>query len=159
MRRVSRRRTVAPGRGWSYAPIPDDRGREMTERFKLTGWRKIAAATWGGPRDPQIFGDLEIDATAALSFIEQARDAQDVKLTMTHMVGKGLAHALGENPDLNCHLYRGRLVRRETVDVFFIVSAERGEELSGVKVARADEKPIVEIAQELAQRVERIRTG
>ncbi|MGH2694155.1 MAG: 2-oxo acid dehydrogenase subunit E2 [Actinomycetota bacterium] len=131
----------------------------MTERSKLTGWRKIAAATWGGPKDPQIFGDLEIDATGALVFMEEAREVSGVKLTMTHMVGKALAHALGEHPDLNCHLYRGRLVRRESADVFFIVSAESGAELSGVKVLHADQKPVVEIAQELARRVEAIRTG
>jgi pyruvate/2-oxoglutarate dehydrogenase complex dihydrolipoamide acyltransferase (E2) component len=131
----------------------------MTKRTKIQGWRKIAAATWGKPSDPQIYGDLEIDATAALDFIEAARAATGQPLTITTMVGKALAHAMGEHPDLNVRLYRGHFVQRETVDVFFIVSSDEGAELSGVKVERADEKPVVEIARELAERTGRIRSG
>jgi pyruvate/2-oxoglutarate dehydrogenase complex dihydrolipoamide acyltransferase (E2) component len=129
----------------------------MANRTKIQGWRKISAATWGHPNDPQIYGDLEIDATACLAFIEDARDAADVKLTMTHMVGKAIAHALGENPDLNVRMYRNYFIQRDTVDVFFIVSMGEGAELSGVKVERADEKPVIEIARELAERATRIR--
>ena len=129
----------------------------MANRTKIQGWRKIAAATWGQPNDPQIYGDLEVDATELLRFIDDARDATGVKLTVTHMAGKALAHALGEHSDLNVRLYRGHFVQRETVDVFFIVSAGEGSELSGVKVERADEKPVVEIAKELSQRARRIR--
>lgn len=131
----------------------------MTRRTKIQGWRKIAAATWSSPVDPQIYGDLEIDASPCLDFMEQARSTAGVKLTMTHMVGKALAHALGENPDLNVRLYRGHFIQRDTVDVFFIVSADAGAELSGVKVERADEKPVVEIARDLAGRASKIREG
>lgn len=129
------------------------------DKIKVEGWRKIAVATWGHPNDPQIYGDLEVDATAALDFVEDARDATGVKVTLTHMVGKSLAYAFGEHPDLNVRLYRGRLIRRDTADIFFIVSAGGGAELSGVKVTAADEKPVVEIARELDQRVGRIRSG
>lgn len=131
----------------------------MAKKTKIEGWRKIAAATWGHPNDPQIFGDLEVDGTAALEFIEDARKATDVKLSVTHLVGKSLAHAFGENPDLNVRLYKSHFVQRETIDIFFIVSASSGAELSGVKVMNANEKPVVEIARELAERANRIRTG
>ena len=131
----------------------------MSKKTKISGWRKIAAATWGHPNDPQIFGDLEVDATALLEFIDDAREATRARLTVTHMVGKAIAHALGEHPDLNVRLHRGHFVQRETVDVFFIVSAGSGAELSGVKVERADEKPVVEIAKELTNRAARVRTG
>jgi len=130
----------------------------MARAKKLTGWRKIAAATWGSPDDPQIFGDLEIDATALLAFQERAR-AAGVKLTITHLAGKAIAHAYAENPDLNTRLYRGKLIPREQIDIFFIVSAEQGAELSGVKVEHADTKPVVEIATELAARTGRIHAG
>jgi pyruvate dehydrogenase E2 component (dihydrolipoamide acetyltransferase) len=131
----------------------------MSDRVKIQGWRKIAGATWGHPNDPQIYGDLEIDGGPALDFIEQARNATGIKLSITHMVGKALAHAFGENPDLNVRLYRGHFIPRDSVDVFFIVSAEKGAELSGVKVVEADRKPVVEIARELAERVGRIHAG
>ena len=131
----------------------------MAKKTKIEGWRKIAAATWKHPNDPQIFGDLEIDATAALEFIEDARSATDVKLSITHLVGKSLAHAFDENPDLNVRLHKSHFVQRDTIDIFFIVSMSSGSELSGVKVVKANEKPVVEIARELAERANRIRSG
>jgi pyruvate dehydrogenase E2 component (dihydrolipoamide acetyltransferase) len=94
-----------------------------------------------------------------LDFIRTAREKADVKLSVTHLAGKAVAKALGDHPDLNVRLYRGHFIQRETVDVFFIVSMAQGNELSGVKVERADEKSVVEIANELATRAGRIRGG
>jgi pyruvate/2-oxoglutarate dehydrogenase complex dihydrolipoamide acyltransferase (E2) component len=130
----------------------------MGERTRLRGWRKIAAASWRRPLDPQIYGDVVMDAGAVLRFIHEAREA-GVRLSVTHLVGKALAHAFAENPDLNGYQRRGSFVRRDQIDIFFIVSADSGNELSGVKVERADEKPVVEIARELAERVELIHSG
>lgn len=128
-------------------------------RRKIAGWRKIAAAAWGSPNDPQIYGDLEIDATKVLEFVSHVRERTDIPITVTTLVGKAIATALGEHPDLNVRMYRGHFHQRETVDIFFIVSADAGAELSGVKVERADQKSAVEIAAELRGRAERIRTG
>jgi pyruvate dehydrogenase E2 component (dihydrolipoamide acetyltransferase) len=128
----------------------------VSKKTKIRGWRKITAATWGHPNDPQIYGDLEIDATAALAFVDAARNA-GLKLTMTHLAGKAIGYALGQNPDLNVRMYRSHFVQRDTVDIFFIVSTDAGSELSGVKVVGADKKPVIEIARELAERAGRIR--
>ena len=130
----------------------------MARTGKLRGWRKIAAASWGRATDPQIYGDLEIDATAMLRFIDAAR-AAGAKLTITHLAGKAMAHAFAEHPDLNVRLRRGRLIPRERVEIFFIVSTAGGGELSGVKVADADRKPVTDIAAELAARAARIHSG
>lgn len=130
----------------------------MPKRTKMQGWRKLSAATWGHPNDPQIFGDLEVDASAALAFIDEAR-ATGAKVTMTHMAGKALAYGLGEHPDLNVRMHRGHFIERESVDVFFIASIGDGAELSGVKVERADKRAVVDIASELTERATRIRTG
>jgi pyruvate/2-oxoglutarate dehydrogenase complex dihydrolipoamide acyltransferase (E2) component len=131
----------------------------VSERKKIRGWRKIAAATWGPPNDPQIYGDLDIDATNLLAFIEEAREVSGEKVTVTHVAGKAVAHALGQHPDLNVRMYRGHFVQRPTVDIFFIVSADAGSELSGVKVVEADRKSVVEIAAELGGRARTIRSG
>lgn len=131
----------------------------VKSRVKIKGWRKIAVATWGVPNDPQIYGDLEIDATPILDFMDEARTATGTKLTITNMVGKAIAHALAEHPELNVRLYRGYFVPRETVDIFFVVSADAGAELSGVKIENADQKAVVDIAKELAGRAGRIRAG
>lgn len=130
-----------------------------SETAKARGWRRVAAAVWGQPNDPQIYGDFEIDATALSAFIEEARRMTDVRVTVTHVVGKAIAHGLGENPDLNSRLHRGRFTPRESVDIFFVASVAGGNEVSGVKVVGADRKSVVEIADELARRVERVRSG
>jgi pyruvate dehydrogenase E2 component (dihydrolipoamide acetyltransferase) len=129
------------------------------KRSKIRGWRKITSATWGHPNDPQIYGDLEVDAGNLLAFIDDARAATGVRLSVTHMVGKGIAQALGEHPDLNVHLHGNYFIHNPTVDIFFIVSTDAGAELDGVKVVGADRKPVVDIARELSDRAGRIRSG
>jgi pyruvate/2-oxoglutarate dehydrogenase complex dihydrolipoamide acyltransferase (E2) component len=127
--------------------------------MRAEGWRKVASATWRDPLDPQIYGDLEIDASKLLSFIEDARAATGAHVTVTHLVGRAIARALGENPDLNVRMRRGRFVPRDTVAIFFVVAVEGGKDLSGVRVREADRKSAVEIAEELAARAAKVRTG
>jgi len=129
----------------------------MSRTGRATGWRKVAVAVWRGPNDPQIYGDLEVDATPLQAFIDGARAASGVRVTVTHAVGKAIAHALAEHPDLNVRLRRGRFLPRESVDIFFVASVAGGRDVSGLKVEHADRKPLVEIAEEIIRRVERIR--
>lgn len=126
---------------------------------RLHGWRKLAGATWGGPNDPQFYGDLEIDAGALLEYQLQLREGAGVRVTMTHLIGRAVAHALAESPGMCVRIARGREIPRETADVFFIVSDPAGEELTGVKIVRADEKSAVEIATELDAATASIRAG
>lgn len=130
----------------------------MASGKRLRGWRKIARATWGPPSDPQIYGELELDAGALLSYLAEAR-RRGVRLTVTHLIGRGVAHALAEHPDVNVRLRGARAIPRETVDVFFIVTSEDGRELSGVKVREADRKSAVGIAEELSRQVARVHAG
>lgn len=117
---------------------------------RLHGWRKLAGSTWGSPNDPQFFGDLDIDAAAMLETVETLREAGSAHVTITHLVGRAVAHALVEVPEMTVRLARGREHPRDSVDVFFIVSTDGGSDLSGIKVAQADRKGIGEIAEELA---------
>ncbi len=124
----------------------------------LYGWRRVASAMWNPPSDPQIYGELDIDARPVLAFIDRAR-AAGYHLTPTHVVGRALAHALVEVPDLNVRIRRGRAQARPSVDVFFISSVAGGRDLSGVKVAHAATKPAAEIAVELARRSDAMKQG
>lgn len=127
--------------------------------MRAEGWRKVASATWRGPVDPQIYGDLEIDATRLLAFVEEARVATGAHVTVTHLVGRGLAHGLAENPDLNVRKRGGRFIPRDDVSIFFVVAVDDGKDLSGVKVRQADRKSAVDVARELTERAGRIKTG
>jgi pyruvate/2-oxoglutarate dehydrogenase complex dihydrolipoamide acyltransferase (E2) component len=125
---------------------------------KLTGWRRIAAAIWRGPADPQIYGTLEVDAAPITRMIERAR-AQGVRVTPTVVVGRAIAHALRAVPDLNVRLVGGHAVPRPSIDVFFIAAVGGGNDLSGVKVTRVDEKGAIDVARELAGRSARAKRG
>jgi pyruvate/2-oxoglutarate dehydrogenase complex dihydrolipoamide acyltransferase (E2) component len=127
--------------------------------MKAQGWRAIAAAIWKRPNDPQIYGDLEIDAASLLAFVDAGRRSTGIHVTVTHAVGKALALALAEQPELNTRLYRGRFLPRASVDIFFVAAVEGGKQVSGVKIERADQKSLVEIADELVRRVARVRAG
>jgi pyruvate dehydrogenase E2 component (dihydrolipoamide acetyltransferase) len=130
----------------------------MARGARATGWRRIAVAIWGPPRDPQIYGELELDAGSALAFLERARAAGH-RVGPTQLVGRALALALRGVPELNTRLLRGRFLPRPSVDVFFITAVGGGRDLSGVKVERVDEKPAVEIGDELLGRARELRQG
>jgi 2-oxoacid dehydrogenase/acyltransferase catalytic subunit len=126
---------------------------------RVRGWRKLAGSTWGRPMDPQFFGDLELDAGPLLSYQAEARRSADVHMTLTHLVGKAVAYGLAEVPELRIRLAHGREYERDSVDVFFIVAAEGGQELTGVKVHGADRKSAIDIATEVQARCAAIGAG
>ena len=125
---------------------------------RTSGWRRVAAAIWGDPEDPQIYGMVEVEGAPILEFIEGARRAGH-HVTVTHLVGRAIALALRQVPELNVRIRGGREYPRKTVDVFFITAVAGGHDLSGVKVAGADQKPAVEIASELSAGAGRLRSG
>ncbi len=125
---------------------------------RLTGWRHIANAMWGPPDDPQIYGALDVDAAAPLAFIERARAAGH-HVTATHLVGRALAHALVEVPDLNVRIRGMRAYPRSSVDVFFITAVSGGHDLSGVKVEAVDTHSVYDVAVELGRRARRMKSG
>jgi pyruvate dehydrogenase E2 component (dihydrolipoamide acetyltransferase) len=124
----------------------------------LGGWRKIATAAWDGPNDPQVFGLLEVDATAARAFLDSARAAGH-HVTLTHLAGRAVAHALAAVPELNVRIVAGRAFPRPSIDVFFITAIEGGRDLSGVKVREADAKSAIAIAEELGARGRALKDG
>lgn len=126
---------------------------------RLHGWRKIAGATWRGPRDPQIYGDLEVDAGSLQEYLRVVRERTGVHVTSTHLVTRAVAYALREVPEANGTLRLHRFYPHSTVDVFVIVALDEGRDLSGVKIRAADTKSVVDIARELAARAERLRAG
>ncbi len=125
---------------------------------KLRGWRKLAGSFWGPPNDPQFYGDLELDAGTMLEYLHQLRERTNTHVTLTHAVGRAVAHGLDSAPDLQVRLARGREYPRESTDIFFIVAAEGGE-LTGWKVDRANEKSLVEVAEELGSSQQSISSG
>ena len=133
----------------------------MTE-FKpfedVSTFRRMAAAMWQRPRDPSIYGSMDVDATAALAFL--AAQPKEPRVTITHLVARAVALALRDQPELNGKVrFWGRLEQRQTVDVFVTVATEGARDLSGARIERADEKSLAELAREIAERAAKIRGG
>jgi pyruvate dehydrogenase E2 component (dihydrolipoamide acetyltransferase) len=139
---------------------------------RIPAWRKLALATWSAPHSPAAYGVLDLDCENALAWAARAREATGEKITLTHLVGKAAALAIASVPEANGFASLGRLMLRETVDVFFQVAFFDGDEggatrvddagrgdanLAGAKIQRADQKDVVAIARELRERAQRIR--
>jgi pyruvate/2-oxoglutarate dehydrogenase complex dihydrolipoamide acyltransferase (E2) component len=139
---------------------------------RLPAWRRLALQTWDAPSSPAAYGVLDLDCEAALDWCARARDASGEKVTLTHLVGKAAAVAIASAPETNGFASLGRLMLRDTVDVFFQVAffdereaaADKGERetrrdanLAGAKVQRTDEKGVVAVARELRERATAIR--
>ncbi len=139
----------------------------------LPAWRKLALGTWAGPTNPTAYGVLDLDCEDALAWAVRAREATGEKITLTHIVGKAAALAMASAPETNGFASLGRLMLRDSVDVFFQVAffdgdgglprgaeveARRDANLAGAKVDQADQKSVVGIARELRERSRAIRT-
>jgi pyruvate dehydrogenase E2 component (dihydrolipoamide acetyltransferase) len=134
----------------------------FTPMHDVSSFRRMAAAMWSQPRDPSIYGAMDVDATPLLAFLDEARaDAgPDVKLTITHLVARAVAIALHDQPEINAKVrFWGRLEQRESVDIFVSVSTDGGRDLSGARIERADEKSLVELARAVAAQARTIRDG
>lgn len=124
----------------------------------LRGFRRIAAAIWNAPSDPQIYGQFELDATKLLEFVRGARE-DGHHVTPTQLAGRALGQALRQVPSLNVRLVGGRAVERPSVDVFFITSVAGGRDLTGVKITEIDRKPVIEVARELDEQSRKLKDG
>jgi pyruvate/2-oxoglutarate dehydrogenase complex dihydrolipoamide acyltransferase (E2) component len=121
--------------------------------------RKLAIASWSSPKEGNIYGKVTVDATEALAYLEQVREETGERVTLTHLVGKAVAAALAEEPTLNGYIRLGRYVPHDEVAIAFLVSMEDGSDLAKAKVSGIDRKSITEVAAELRERAERLRTG
>jgi hypothetical protein len=121
--------------------------------------RKLAIASWRGPREPNIYGKLELDATEALAYLRQVRERSAERVTLTHLVGRATGAALAAEPTLNGTIRLGRYVPNERVSLAFLVTMPDGSDLGRAKVDDVDRKDVVTIARELRERSERLRSG
>lgn len=131
-------------------------GKAFRRAKELPTWRRIASNAWMPPRDSTIYGSIEVDAGNLLDFIAAARK-EGRRITVTHAVAKAVANAIATMPEVNGIVARGSLWLRESVDVFIQVALDQGRTLSGTIIRNADQKPIDEIALEVAEKAERIR--
>lgn len=124
---------------------------------RMSNRRKLAIASWRAPREGNIYGKLTLDATQALAYLEHVRTTTGERATITHLVGKVAAIALGEERSLNGRILMGKYRPHDTVDIAFLVAFEEGADLAQAKIEHADQKSTADIARELREKAERLR--
>lgn len=126
----------------------------------LSSWRVISLNLWDKPRDPTVYGLIDVEMGAALEYLRAVNEMDPgAKATVTHLVVKAIARALAAHPEANAIASRRRLYQRDSVDVYCQVATDGGNDLTGVKVAHADQKSVAAIASELAIAVSRVHAG
>lgn len=121
--------------------------------------RKLSTAAWRPPREPNIYGKLELAATEALAYLRGVRERSGERVTSTHLVGRATAAALAAEPSLNGRISLGRFVPNDRVSLAFLVTMPDGSDLARARMDDADTKGVATIAAELRERAERLRTG
>lgn len=121
--------------------------------------RKLAVATWRGPRAGLLYARLEIDATPLLAYAERLSAGSAVPVRPVHVLGRAVALGLREVPAFNARVLLGRVVPHERVDVGFAVDIRNGDDLAPAVLRDADLLPTVRIAELLGEAARTVRTG
>lgn len=130
----------------------------MADRYN-TAWRELATALYAPPAEGKIYGTLDLDVGEALRFLE-ARRAEGVPLTITHLMVAALGRALAEDvPELNCFVRRGRVVPRSRVDVALAAQSAAGQGVGVIRVRDAHRLGLAEIAERVRGEAGRHRAG
>lgn len=121
--------------------------------------RKVAVASWRPSRDGRIYTRAEVDASAALAYCARVQRETGVRVTITHVVGVALAHALRDEPDIRARIVLGRVVPLAACDICFAVDIGAGSDLVPMKVAGVDRLTPSQVAVELERGVAGLRAG
>jgi pyruvate/2-oxoglutarate dehydrogenase complex dihydrolipoamide acyltransferase (E2) component len=145
-------------------------GSNVPGRFidKPSLWRRVSSVAWQSPNDPTIYGMLDVDASAALAYLDKLRKETGEQVTITHLVVKAVGLTLRRHPECNAYLRFRRIYQRDCSDVFVLVSQppagpdvvrEQRADLSGVRLSDVDALPLLQIASQLTQQGALVRKG
>ncbi|MBN2281551.1 MAG: 2-oxo acid dehydrogenase subunit E2 [Candidatus Marinimicrobia bacterium] len=130
----------------------------MTEKT-TSPWRKLSIAIYGAPLEGKVYGTYEVDVTDMMTYI-QKRKEEGVRLTVTQFVVAALGQALYyDAPEVNCYVRRGKIVYRDSADVFISVLKKSGNGQTGMVVKDSQNKTVTEIAESIDSRLEAKREG
>lgn len=115
--------------------------------------------SWNGPGQPAILGKVTVDLTDTLVEIQRQRNLAGVRVTLTHVVAKAVAMAIGRVPQLNGRLVWGRFVANPDVSVSILAALDGGSDLARIKVQRADMRSLADIAGAVEAGLAALRTG
>jgi pyruvate dehydrogenase E2 component (dihydrolipoamide acetyltransferase) len=135
---------------------------ELVKKQNLSSFRRIAIGSWQNAYDPSVYGTLTLRMDEAQRYMEAFRRSTGKRLTVSHMMAKAVAAMMEQCPDANAILRWNRIYLRKRIGTFFHVVMEdpdTGEiDLSGAKIDEPQNKSLVQIIDELAAKIEKVRT-
>lgn len=130
---------------------------------RVSSWRKISVGMWRPPSDPTIYGYETVDIEELLAYLDEVSEASGAKVTLTAYLAKAISDVFAQFPELNTIVVGNQVLRRENVDVFCQVAVANDSggsaDLSGVKIRNSDRQSLVDIANRLHRRAEKVRAG
>lgn len=134
---------------------------ELKKKKDVSLFRKIAIGTWRTAYDPSVYGTMELHMDNAMDYIQRFREATGKRITVTHLLARATGEVLRQTPDANAILRYNRVYLRKRVGVFMQVAmTDEGSDkidLSGVTIYDVPDKSLIEIADEVADKVEKVR--
>jgi pyruvate/2-oxoglutarate dehydrogenase complex dihydrolipoamide acyltransferase (E2) component len=124
-----------------------------------TAWRRTTIAIYRPPVDGKIFGTFEVDVSHLLEFLEGYKK-KGYRLTLTQVIAAALGRSLSVDlPEINAYVKRGRIIPRDSVDIFVSVYIKETGDMTGFVIRNIDEKSLTEIAEEMDKKVEKYRAA
>lgn len=134
---------------------------DLQPLLDVASFRKLAIGTWQTAYDPTVYGTLTIRMDKALEYIEAFRRRTGRHVTVTHLLTKAVAQALRKCPDANALLRFNRIyLRKDVVISVLVVQPDEGTgkvDLTAARVEGADQKSLVQLADELEETIRAVR--
>lgn len=134
---------------------------ELIKKTDVSSFRKIAIGTWGTAYDPSVYGTMEIRMDEAMKYIADFRQKTGRRVTVSHLMAKAMGAVFQEVPDANAILRWNRVYLRKRIGTFFqVVMTDEGAhktDLSGATIYDVEQKSLLQIHDEFAEKVEKVR--
>lgn len=134
---------------------------ELVEKKNIASFRKLAIGTWRTAYDPSVYGSLTVRMEKALQYIDDFRAATGRRLTVTHLLTKACAAALKACPDANAIIRFNKIYLRSRVNIsVLVVQTDQGDgkvDLTAAKIEDADQKSLLQIADEMQATIDKVR--
>ena len=122
-----------------------------------SGYRKISIASWGKPRDPQVYSWVDLSVEKVEPFLAGIPG----RPSLTHYTAKVIGDLIEETGIFRQALIRGRLRPRQSVGAFVttLVRGKNGYDLSGFLIDDVPGKALAQIAEESKAKLSMLRKG
>ena len=135
----------------------------VAEVIPLSGWRKTLAERMLSShlKHAEVTQMREVDVTGLVSLrqslVSRLEEKYGFRVSYTHLLIKAVAQALRQHPIINSSLVDEEIRIFSNINIAMAVALDNGGLLTPV-IRQADQKSIVEIAQEATKLAQQVRT-